>query len=106
MEFFQTLGLFPEFLRCRDDYHHVGRAVGVQILVGYVIHVLRNGERRGEVGSGKRLVPRHGHIVEARRSAREHGYFYLVLRLWIIYSVSARSLIAFVVCRKADVESA
>ena len=62
----KTLCLCYKVLGSGDDNHQVGRAVGVMVLVGDAVDVLRCGQRcRAQVGKRHRLVERQLHVVES-----------------------------------------
>ena len=77
----QPLGLLPQLLRGGDYHHHVGRAVGMEVLVGYVVHILRHGERcRRKAWGLPRCVAVERDVVEPHGAAGGLGDAHLVYR--------------------------
>ena len=63
VEGFQALSLCEQFLRGWDDDDHIGLWVGMMILVGNVIDILRSGCNRREVRGRGSIIVGKGDIV-------------------------------------------
>ena len=81
VEGFQPLGLCHHTLRGRNNDDQVGRPVGVMVLIGDAVDILRSGERRGaQVGQRHRLVHGEHHVVGMHVTlARRLAQFYAVV---------------------------
>ena len=100
----QSLSLRKEFLGCRDDDDHVIALIRVEILIGYVIYVLRF--REGirckywcflGIAKGKR------DIVEACGTAGKHLNSDAVVLLYVAYIVCSDHFVALVMVIQNDV---
>ena len=69
MESLQALCLPKQLLRCRYDDHHVGKAIGMMVLIGDIINILSRWMRTRQVRYWLDGVPCHRHIVQANRTS-------------------------------------
>ena len=87
MEIGKPVGLRPEFLRCRYYYHHVDCAVGMQVLIGYVIYIFRRRVSPAQLRCRLGLCPCHRHEVQVDRTSCYSGNFHSVLGMQPLYTI-------------------
>ena len=78
MEVGKPVGLRPELLRCRYYYHHIQCTVGMQVLVGYVVHILWRRIGLTQLRCRLCLCPCHRHKVQMYRTSRYGGHLHRV----------------------------
>ena len=71
MQLLDALCLLEQLLRGGDNDDHVGKGVGMTVLVGNVVDILRRGKGGiVDVGCRQRFLPCHRDIVESHRTTR------------------------------------
>ena len=95
VEFLEPLCLLEQFLRGRDDDHHISSPVGMVILRGDAIHILGSRNLSSESGKRRRLLPGYGYIIQMNRSTAEWLYLDSILLLEILKRIGGAPFHAY-----------